>query len=311
MRRGRRRTTLAAVAALALGALGAAAPLPNAALPLPNAAAGLEGGGYNPLPESAIPKTKFGDMVRLGRDIFLHTKQYAGRYVGSDLSCSNCHVDAGRMAGSAPLWAAYISFPTYRAKSGKVNSFEQRLQGCFHFSENGTAPPLGSKTLIALESYAYWLATGLPVNTQLPGRGYPAIARPAKAPDYARGAKVYAVHCAMCHGAGGEGRAVNATVVFPPLWGPHSFNWGAGMASYNNAAKFIRANMSLGLSYSLSPHQAWDVAYFIDAQERPQDPRWLGSVKATRAKFHASRFSLYGRSIDGRLLGDTGAPAKH
>ena len=263
---------------------------------------------FQPPPESAIPNDDFGKMVRLGRDIMLDTPKYAKDYVGNSLSCVNCHTDAGRMAGSAPLWAAYVSYPAYRGKNKKVNTYEDRLQGCFMYSQNGKAPPLGSEVLVALESYSYWMAKGLPVDEKVAGRGYPDIPEPTVKPSYAAGAKVYADKCAICHMANGEGQYVDGKTVFPPLWGAKSFNWGAGMGSYKNAAKFVYANMPYGQSYSLTPQEAWDVAYYMDAQERPQDPRWQGSVAATRAKFHDSKFSLYGTTVNGKLLGDIGAP---
>ena len=83
------------------------------------------------------------------------------------------------------------------------------------------------------------------------------------------------------------------------------------MGSIKNAAEFIHANMPYSQSYSLTPQEAWDVAYYMNAQERPQDPRWLGSVAATRAKFHDSKFSLYGQTINGKVLGDSGPPKKN
>jgi thiosulfate dehydrogenase len=39
------------------------------------------------------------------------------------------------------------------------------------------------------------------------------------------------------------------------------------------------------------------------AHERPQDPRFSGSVEATRKKYHDSDDSLYGRTVNGHLLG--------
>ena len=268
------------------------------------------GATLQPPSESDLPQGEFGDMVRAGRDIMLNTPKHAARFVGNQLSCANCHLDAGRMAGSAPLWAAYASYPAYRAKNGKVNTYQQRLQGCFRFSMNGTPPPLGDPVLVALEAYSFWLATGLPVGRDAAGRGYPKLDKPAQAPDFERGRSVYQAHCALCHGENGAGQTAAGRTVFPALWGDQSFNWGAGMGSIKNAAAFIFANMPYGLSYSLTPQQAWDVAYFMNAHERPQDPRWLGSVQATRAKFHDNEFSLYGQNIQGRILGDTGAPKR-
>jgi thiosulfate dehydrogenase len=45
------------------------------------------------------------------------------------------------------------------------------------------------------------------------------------------------------------------------------------------------------------------VALFMDSQERPQDPRFAGSVEATRAKFHDSVYSMYGKEVNGKVLG--------
>lgn len=261
---------------------------------------------FQPPPDTAIPQGPFGDEVRMGERIFREPAKYASAYVGNELRCSNCHLQAGRQAGAAPMWAAYVSYPAYRSKNKHVNSFEERLQGCFRFSMNGKAPKLGDPVLVALESYSYWLAKGLPVDEKVAGRGYPVLPKPALSPDYARGGNVYAEHCAACHGPEGQGQSSGGTVVFPALWGPHSYNWGAGMGSIKNAAEFIHANMPLGMGGTLTPQQAWDVAAYVDSQVRPQDPRFTGNVQATREKFHKSPFSMYGQTVNGAVLGDPG-----
>ena len=264
---------------------------------------------FEPPPETSIPDNEFGKLVWEGRAIFTDTRDHAAAYVGNDLRCSNCHLDAGRLRNSAPMWSAYVEYPQYRSKTREVDTFAERLRGCFQYSMNGKAPPLGSEPLVALEVYAYWLATGAPVNTRLEGAGYPKLSKPAASPDYARGSAVYAEHCALCHGSGGEGQKSAGTQVFPPLWGPRSFNWGAGMHQVNNAAAFVKANMPLGMGGTLSDQQAWDVAFFMDAHERPQDPRYTGTVAATRKKFHDSPDSLYGTVVDGHLLGSRATAA--
>lgn len=257
-----------------------------------------------------IPDDEFGKVVALGRRIFDNPAKYAGRYVGNDLTCTNCHLDAGRRAGSAPLWAAYVSYPAYRAKNHHVNTFEERLQGCFRFSMNGKAPPLGDPVLVALVSYAYWLAQGAPVDPNIAGRGYPKPARPARPPSYERGAQVYARSCELCHGANGAGAIANdGSRAFPALWGADSFNWGAGMGSVANAAAFIRTNMPFSQGGSLSDQDAWDVAQFMDSHERPQDPRYTGSVAETRAKYHEGDDWMYGISVRGHVLGSASPAA--
>lgn len=111
---------------------------------------------------------------------------------------------------------------------------------------NGQAPPLDDEIMTALQTYAFWLAKGAPVGTAVPGSGYPKLAKPAQPADYVRGETVYAQNCALCHRADGQGQRSGEHQVFPPLCGPKSFNWGAGMHQLGNAAGFIQANMPLG-----------------------------------------------------------------
>jgi thiosulfate dehydrogenase len=266
---------------------------------------------FLPPTEQDMPKNEFGQIVKLGRDIFDNTGQYASAYVGpTNLRCSSCHLDAGRLAHSAPLWAAYVSYPAYRSKNKHVNTFPERMQGCFKYSMNGKAPPLGDPVLVALESYAYWLATGAPIDAKIAGRGYPPVPKPALPADYGRGGQVFEQHCALCHGADGAGRLdAGGRPTFPALWGAKSFNWGAGMGSIKNAAGFIKANMPLGLGGTLSDQQAWDVATFMDSHERPQDPRFKGALAATRAAYHDSPDDMYGQIVEGKIVGK-GSPSK-
>jgi thiosulfate dehydrogenase len=91
--------------------------------------------------------------------------------------------------------------------------------------------------------------------------------------------------------------------VFPALWGDKSFNWGAGMGSIKNAAAFVHANMPYGAVGTLSVQQAWDVATYIDSQNRPQDPRFTNSVAVTRSKYHNNKYSMYGKTVNGHMLG--------
>ena len=151
----------------------------------------------------------------------------------------------------------------------------------------------------------YWLASKAPLGVELPGRGYPDVAQPAKGYDLSGGAQVYKGQCAVCHGPEGQGQKVGDSYVMPPLWGKDSYNWGAGMHRINTAASFIKHNMPLGKGGSLSDQQAWDVAAYVNSHERPQDPRLVdGSVEKTRVKVHANDgVNLYGQTVEGVLIG--------
>ena len=107
-----------------------------------------------PPPESAIPAGPDGDAIRRGLDIITNTRAAAPEFAGNDLRCANCHLDAGRTAGAAPLWAAYGNFPVWRDKNKQMNSFEKRVQDCFIYSINGKPPPLGGEVLLAVSAYA-------------------------------------------------------------------------------------------------------------------------------------------------------------
>lgn len=271
---------------------------------LPPTEAEIESGAaqFKPPEEQTIPDNEFGAMVRLGHQIFVDTQKYAAEYVGNELNCTNCHLDQGRKPDSAPLWAAYTMYPAYRSKNDHVNTYEERIQGCFRYSMNGTPPPSGSKTMTALVTYSYWLATDAPTGKVLPGRGYPVVEPPAGGHDLAHGEQVYQASCAICHGADGQGQKVSGQVVFPALWGDQSFNWGAGMHRINTAAGFIRSNMPLGHGDSLSDRDAWDVAAFMNSHERPQDPRFEGDTEATREQYHQHP-GFYGQVVNDDLLG--------
>lgn len=290
----RRPLVLVAIASVALTGLGVADP---------HGAKSGESEKFVPQSMEKLKNDEFGEVVRFGEAIFHDTRANASRYVGNDLACRNCHLDDGKLGTSAPIWAAYLVYPQYRKKDREVNTFGIRLQGCFRYSMNGAAPPLDDKVIVALESYAFYLATGGPTGVALPQEGYPKLS-PPPAFDRSHGKAVFLEKCALCHGADGDGqKAKSGETVFPPLWGARSYNWGAGMSSVNNAASFIKANMPLSQGGTLSNADAWDVAYFIDSQERPQDPRYTGSVAETRKQFHDSAMDLYGEEIDGRLLG--------
>ena len=220
-----------------------------------------------------IPLDKFGDQVRYGRNIFINTTEYAARYVGNKLNCSNCHLGEGRKPHSAPLWAAYTMYPSYRIKNDRVNTLEERIQGCFKYSMDGFMPPIDAPEIRALMAYMHWLSKGVPVSVEMQGRGFASVKKTSD-PSPQRGKEIYRLQCEICHGKNGEGtlRKDKADYAFPPLWGFDSYNKGAGMYRIDVSAAFIKANMPLGKGFSLTDQQALDVAAYINMQERPNDP---------------------------------------
>ncbi len=61
----------------------------------------------------------------------------------------------------------------------------------------------------------------------------------------------------------------------------------------------------------MTDQEAWDVAAYMNAQERPQDPRFTGNLAETTKEFHDSKYDYYGKlkKPDGQLLGE-GSPIR-
>jgi len=261
---------------------------------------------HEPPSMDELPEGPLGEAILRGRELFTETQKFKGVYTYSDMTCQSCHLDAGSLAFSAPVWPAATTLPAYRGKNWRVNTLEERVSDCFAYSMNGTPPQSGSDDMVAMLSYLYWMASDAPMYEEnIYGRGYGEIADPEQEPDYERGEVVYAEHCAICHGPDGQGQRAGAEVVFPPVWGDGSFNWGAGMSRVPTMAAFVRHNMPLGQPDLLTDQEVWDVALYVNSQERPQDPRYTGDVRETREKhinFHET--TMYGLEVNGVLLGD-------
>lgn len=256
--------------------------------------------------EDIHPKLK--ETIRRGHDLFMNTQQLRGENVFNNMNCASCHLGDGRLPFSGPVWPAAVVLPDYRPKNDHVNSLEERIAGCFSYSMNGIPPEYGSDDMLAMSAYIQWLAKGVPMyeSNKMYGRGYPRLEEPELQPDAIRGKEIYAAKCAVCHSEDGAGMAVDGETVFPALWGDDSYNWGAGIARLFTLASFIKYNMPLGQPNTIDIQDAWDLAQYIDSQERPQDPRYTGDIKETREKyldtFH--KHSLYGVEVDGKILGD-------
>jgi thiosulfate dehydrogenase len=171
-----------------------------------------------------------------------------------------------------PLIGVYGLFPTYIARENEVRTLEDRIEGCLERSMNGRPLPVDSREMKAMVAYLQFLSTDVPVGRVLEGRGTPTLPLLSRAANSERGATVFLERCAACHQMNGLGmrhpvdRAKG--YLFPPLWGPDSFNDGAGMHRVLTAARFIKARMPNGKA-DLSDDQAFDVAAFINTQPRP------------------------------------------
>ncbi|MDT8069391.1 MAG: c-type cytochrome [Terriglobia bacterium] len=213
-----------------------------------------------PNPEDAPPQLR--PAVLLGYDIMMHTATYAPAYTGNKLNCSSCHFAAGLVDEGIPLVGVAATYPKYRKRTNYATDLVARTNECFERSMNGRAAPVTSREMQALQAYFAWISRGTPIYSDVPWLGVKRV-QPTRDPDRANGQSIFAVRCALCHGADGAG-----TVQAPPLWGPQSFNDGAGMAKLETFASFVHANMPKGTP-DLSVDQAYDVAAYVTKQPRP------------------------------------------
>lgn len=219
--------------------------------------------------ESTIPDDERGAAIRRGLQIANHTYKELPDNVGNQLNCTSCHLSNGSEAYAAPWNGLPGIFPIYRSRGGRMNSLQERINGCFERSMNGKALDLGSDDMNAMVSYMTWLSQDMPIGVAPEGRGFAKVDKTLE-PNTDNGKKLFAEKCAVCHGAEGEGQYNDdGTYVYPAVAGDKSFNDGAGMARTYTAANFIKGKMPFGQGNSLSDQEAVDIAGYFTHLPRP------------------------------------------
>ena len=258
---------------------------------------------------SKLPDDKYGQSVRQGKTLMEETYKHIGpevqdaskRYAGNNLACVSCHVDSGGRKFGNPWVGTFVSFPQYRGREDAVSTTEERINGCMERSMDGRKLPLESKEIKAMMSYLHFLSTDIPVGAKLDGSGTLKLKALTRAADPVAGKQVYATTCVACHGENGQGvrrgKPGDANgYQFPPLWGPDSYNNGAGMARVTLAAGFIKGNMPSGITHInavLTDEQAFDVAAYVNSQPRPVKSNLEADFPARKNKPVDAAFEPY------------------
>ncbi|APU95877.1 MULTISPECIES: c-type cytochrome [Sphingobacterium] len=219
-----------------------------------------------------------GKMASYGEKLIKNTYDYfydGEVKIGNKLACSSCHLNGGTKAFAAPYVGLTNVFPTYIGRENKVESLEERINGCFERSMNGRAIPENSKEMRAIITYIKNISINTVNKGRLAGQGFIKMDIPNRAADLKHGQLVFENKCTSCHGKDGQGlpQTAGKGYQYPPLWGKDSYNDGAGMARLLTAARFIKANMPLGATYDapqLKDDEAYDVAAYINSFDRPQ-----------------------------------------
>lgn len=221
-----------------------------------------------------------GALIVYGRQLIAHTSKYLGpkgtvAQMSNGMNCQNCHLDAGTRPWGNNYGAVYATYPKFRDRSGTVENIYKRVNDCLQRSLNGQVLDTGSREMQAIYAYLTWLGSEVPKGKKPYGSGLEKLAYLNRAASPEKGKSVYTGKCQTCHGANGEGLLLtdSSGYTFPPLWGPQSYNDGAGLFRLSNFASFSRNNMPFGQASHqkpvLSAEEAWDVAAFVNSQPRP------------------------------------------
>ena len=233
---------------------------------------------------AALPAGSYKDEVVYGEMLIRQTASLIGpevsdpamRYAGNNLACGSCHLDGGRQRYGLSFIGAYDAYPRNMARENETRTLTQRINGCMERSMNGRVMPDDSPEIKAMIAYIKFLSDAAPEG--MDGRSTPPLEFLNRAANPAAGEVIYETYCAACHGVNGQG--IRKGVVgdgegyfYPPLWGPDSFNTGAGMHRLITSARFIHANMPFGATFDmpmLSVEESWDVAAYVNAKNRPE-----------------------------------------
>lgn len=235
---------------------------------------------WTPPDTSGIPFTEKGDLIRYGRELIVHTAKYFGprgsiSQFENGLNCQNCHLAAGARLFANNFSEAASAYPVFRPRTERYISLAGRVNGCMQRSLDGRAIDSTSREMEAFIAYFDWLGKGVEKNIPVLGAGTEKLVFLNRAADPLRGKTIFTNTCASCHGMNGEGKLNQSDIeyLYPPLWGPHSYNMGAGFYQISKLASFVKNNMPFGTTYHspvLTNEQAWDVAAFINSQLHPE-----------------------------------------
>ncbi len=222
-------------------------------------------------------------QIKYGYELVFQTPNHIGpdvfdvkkRYAGNNLSCKNCHLNSGKKSFAMPFIGVSKRFPQFLARENKIESLENRINGCMERSLNGRSLEHDSAEMRAIIAYMNWLSKDVPKNYNLRGSGFAKINIPNRKVNLQNGKIIYQNNCASCHQPKGEGVKSDDDYqyIYPPLWGSASYNDGAGMARTLTAAQFIKGNMPFGTVEEhpfLNDDQAFDVAGYVNNFSRPK-----------------------------------------
>jgi thiosulfate dehydrogenase len=244
----------------------------------------------DPTEDPTLGNSALADQIRWGFQLFRDTPVEAPQLSGGGMSCNNCHINAGQRELALPLVGVAAMFPEYNRRAGRDFTLEDRVVGCFFRSQNATGhvagdgepalddpvlPTPDTPEVLALTAYLRWLSRGYEPGIPAPWRKKNVIPVENRLPleelDPKRGKDLFLVWCWNCHGKDGQGVQIGDKKP-GPLWGPNSWNDGAGAARIYTLAGIIRYMMPYLDPGKFSDEDAQHLSAFINSHDRPSYP---------------------------------------
>jgi thiosulfate dehydrogenase len=229
---------------------------------------------------TSIPNTTQGELIRYGRLLIANTAYYLGpkgivSHSSNGMNCQNCHLNAGTKPWGNNYSGVFSTYPKFRERRGAVENIFQRVNDCLERSLNGKSLDSNSREMQAVLAYIKWLGKEVPKGQKPRGSGIRQLIFMDRAADPQKGKIVFEKNCVLCHGGDGQGKMNrdSITYLYPPLWGSHSYNAGAGLYRLSRLAGYVKDNMPFGVTNPnahLTEVEAWDVAAFVNSQPRPK-----------------------------------------
>ncbi len=220
------------------------------------------------------------EQLLYGQELIRNTAYYIGfngtkKQITNGLNCQNCHLDAGQKPWGNNYLGVASSYPQIRKRSNKMTDVYGRINGCLSRSLNGQTLDSTDTEMKAMAAYINWLGQDIPKGYKAKGAKVYPIDFLDRAASPENGKRVYETKCMVCHQQNGEGilSENKRSYTYPPLWGKHSYNDGAGLYRLSKFAGYAKMNMPFGVTHEnplLSDEEAWDLAAYVNSMPRPE-----------------------------------------
>src|SRR5699024_8546934 len=140
------------------------------------------------------------------KEVFDETKEVVPEHVGNELSCLSCHGDGGLNTNS-PMVGVTEKYPT--EVRGEDTTIEERINGCFTRSMNGTPLDEDSRELKAMVKYFEFISEDINSEEDITWRMENKMEE-VPVPNVENGGELFVKKsCISCHATDGSGTSAH------------------------------------------------------------------------------------------------------